>query len=74
MKLKLIYPSPIYGNKPQAKATAEARETKTLWIVSRENVTMQTTTGPVFGMKEVRFRKKTGLAIGNVSKWKVVLD
>ena len=64
MKVGLYYPSILMGEKPRATAVAEARETKTLWIVRKEDVTIIESNGPVFGAKERRFRKRNGRAVG----------
>ena len=64
MLVGLYYPSILMGEEPIAAAVAEARETKTLWIVRKEDVTITYSSGPVFGSRERRFRKSNGRAVG----------
>ena len=70
-RVKLVYPAFKSGSPPRRTATALARETKTLWVVSQKDVVYDDSLGPDssprFGHKEVKFRKQTGCPVGKSS-------
>ena len=65
VKVSLRYPSVVISRPDRAKAEALARETKTLWIVRREDVTITENPGNIrFGYSEMRFNKRNGRKVG----------
>lgn len=61
VKVGLRYPSVRIDRPDKARAEAMARETKTLWIVSKEDVVITDNPGNIrFGRQTMRFRKSNG--------------